>query len=119
MDNGLHIVQGNDMYLQIYDYYRNKIAFGAYKCGDRLPTYNALAEEYSVSLTTVKKAYNKLKAEGYITQSRQGSVVSEVPVKPSDALYALMEQAVNKAVASGAGEKDIITAIEKMCDRYC
>lgn len=119
MDNGLHIVQGNDMYLQIYDYYRNKIAFGAYKCGDRLPTYNALSEEYSVSLTTVKKAYNKLKAEGYIRQSRQGSIVSDVRLKPSDALFSLMEQAVDTAVASGAQHNDIVTAIEKMCDKYC
>ncbi|MFG2143845.1 GntR family transcriptional regulator [Streptomyces sp. NPDC048696] len=43
-----------------------------YELGQRLPTHNELANEFSVSLSTVQGAMDELKSEGWI-ESRQGS----------------------------------------------
>ncbi len=54
----LHITQGETMYEQIYHFYADKIAYGEYKPGDKLPTYKLLSDKFSVSISTVKRAYN-------------------------------------------------------------
>ena len=49
MNSELHIKPGKDLAPQIYEFYRNKICFGDYKPGDKLPSYKSLAEKYAVS----------------------------------------------------------------------
>lgn len=54
------------LYEQIYQYIKERIEYGQYEAGTRLPSVRALAGEVGVSKITVEQAYLQLAAEGYI-----------------------------------------------------
>ncbi|MDO4491051.1 MAG: GntR family transcriptional regulator [Lachnospiraceae bacterium] len=56
----------------IADWIKKNIEDGVWKAGDRLPTENALAEQFGVSRQTVRRALDVLKAEKVIEKT-QGS----------------------------------------------
>ena len=56
---------------QIYSAISDLILSGKLKPGDELPSIRQIAADTTVSLITVKRAYQQLEAEGYIL-SRQG-----------------------------------------------
>ena len=65
--------------IPIYQQIRNQIvqgiAQGRLAPGEKLPTVRALAEECGVNVMTVSKAYQLLKAEGYLHTDRRGGTV--------------------------------------------
>ena len=61
-------------YLQVARDIREQIASGKLKPGDKLPSFNALCEQYKVSGTVIRTAMILLKAEGAI-DGRQGKGV--------------------------------------------
>ena len=67
----------------VYQQIRNQvvaaIASGELRPGERLPTIRALAEECGINMMTVSKAYQLLKAEGYITTGRRDGAVVRLP----------------------------------------
>lgn len=63
---------GKQIYLQIYEYYRDQILSGQAQAHSSLPSTRHLARELSVSRNTVETAYQQLLAEGYL-YSRPGS----------------------------------------------
>ena len=64
------------IYRQIRDQVVLAVAQGELTPGERLPTTRALAEDAGVNVMTVSKAYQLLKAEGYlVTDRRAGAVV--------------------------------------------
>lgn len=68
--------------IPIYQQIRNQIvlgiADGQLQAGEKLPTIRALADEAGINMMTVNKAYQLLKAEGYIRADRRsGAVVCE------------------------------------------
>ncbi|WP_411759484.1 GntR family transcriptional regulator [Xanthomonas arboricola] len=54
------------MFLQLYWRYRNAIAQGWLRPGDRVPSVRSLASEVGVARGTVEKAYELLVSEGYL-----------------------------------------------------
>ncbi|TDQ55050.1 GntR family transcriptional regulator [Actinorugispora endophytica] len=62
-------------YAQIADHYRDLIATGALREGDRLPTVVDMAEKFSVSPGTAHKAVRQLRGEGLLRTTQQGTVV--------------------------------------------
>ena len=72
----------------IYQQIRNQvvvaIASGELKPGEKLPTVRALAEEAGINMMTVSKAYQLLKAEGYITTGRRDGATVRVPGAGAD-----------------------------------
>jgi GntR family transcriptional regulator/MocR family aminotransferase len=54
------------LYEKIYQYIRNEIIDGKIPTGEKLPSTRLLAENLSVSRSTVEMAYDQLLAEGYI-----------------------------------------------------
>src|ERR1700681_2456236 len=61
-----------------------KIGEGAFPPGARLPSENALAQEFGVSRTVLREAISRLKHEG-VVEGRQGSgiyVTEQAGVKP-------------------------------------
>lgn len=119
MENELHLELGKDLYPQIYSYYKNKILYGEYKAGDKLPTYSAMCNRYAVSLTTVKKAYQQLEREGYISLSLKGSFVKERGETVAEALSRCLGADIENALAFGAAKEDISAAIETILEKYC
>jgi GntR family transcriptional regulator/MocR family aminotransferase len=64
-------------YRQIYDRFRNAIASGLLKPGDRVPSVRALTRELGLARGTVDAAYSLLAAEGYIlARGQAGTIVS-------------------------------------------
>lgn len=59
------------IYEQIKNALRDEILSGKVKSGEKLPSVRAMARELSISILTVKKAYDELESEGFI-ESRQG-----------------------------------------------
>lgn len=67
------------LYLQIYEYFKEKIVSGHFKSGDRLPSKRNLAEELGLSLNTISKAYYLLEDEGFILAvERSGYFVEQL-----------------------------------------
>ena len=59
------------IYEQIKNAIRDEVLNGNLKAGEKLPSVRAMARELSISILTVKKAYDELETEGFI-ESRQG-----------------------------------------------
>ena len=59
------------IYEQIKNAIRDEVLKGNLKAGEKLPSVRNLARELSISILTVKKAYDELESEGFI-ESRQG-----------------------------------------------
>lgn len=62
------------IYRQIRDQVVLAVAQGELTPGERLPTTRALAEDAGVNVMTVSKAYQLLKAEGYLVTDRRAVV---------------------------------------------
>lgn len=68
-------------YWSLYSHIREDILSGRIKCGAKLPSKRALAQNLSVSVITVQSAYEQLLAEGYILSvERSGYFVADVNV---------------------------------------
>lgn len=67
------------IYQQIRNQVVSAIAAGELRPGEKLPTVRALAEECGINMMTASKAYQLLKAEGYITTGRRDGAVVRLP----------------------------------------
>lgn len=64
------------LYQKVFDAIEQKILNGAYKVNNKLPYEQELAEEYQVSIITIKRALSELKKQGYISRKpKQGTIV--------------------------------------------
>jgi len=67
-------------YLQLAEIFRQRIARGAWKPGDMLPSIDMLMQEFSVARVTVRQAMRLLTDEGLVSPQRgRGTVVNEHP----------------------------------------
>lgn len=65
------------IYLQLYRRFRESIAGGKLRPGDRVPSVRSLASELNLARGTVEKAYQILVSEGYfVANGAAGTVVS-------------------------------------------
>ncbi len=68
---------GAPLYLQLYRRYRDAIASGKLRPGDRVPSVRSLASELRMARGTVEAAYQMLANEGYfVARGAAGTVVS-------------------------------------------
>lgn len=69
-------------YLQIADLMRQRIARGLWPLGDKLPSLEALVEEFGVARLTVRQAMDLLAREGLVSpQQGRGTFVTAVPAR--------------------------------------
>src|ERR1700754_4304107 len=69
-------------YRQIYDRFRDAIAGGVLKPGDRIPSARALTKELGLARGTIDTAYALLAAEGYIQARGQAGTIVTPDLKP-------------------------------------
>lgn len=68
-------------YIQLSDLFRQRIQKGFWKCGDCLPSLEALAEEFNVARVTVRQAVDRLSSEGLLKPQRgRGTFVTGTPL---------------------------------------
>ena len=113
------------MYLQIIDQVRHKVAIGDWPPGTEMPSIRQLAADLSISVITVKRAYQELEQEGVIlTQPGRGSVVAQAPAEPAAQREARWEaqlqqalaQAVQAANRLGIGSAELIDRLRSAAD---
>lgn len=119
MFKSLHLVNNKkDMYMQIYDYFSNKIRFGVFKPGDKLPTYSEFINEYSVSKVTVQKAYRLLQEKGLVILSTKGTFVADQNPSTAEAIVMLFGDIIRTAKEYGTADSDILTALDTVRQRF-
>ena len=66
------------LYLQIKDTLLAQIKSGVYTCGQQIPTESALADIFSVSRVTIRKALKELEQDGLLIRHRgRGTFVAD------------------------------------------
>ena len=90
---------GRPMYLQIMDHIKTNIAAGDWPQGTKLPSIRELAVATTVSVITVKRAYQELESEGVIfTQAGKGSFVAHIDNLSQQLKEQEMEKHLIKAI---------------------
>ena len=93
---------GKPMYLQIIDQVRHKVAIGDWPPGTDMPSIRQLAADLSISVITVKRAYQDLEQEGVIlTQPGRGSIVAQTTITPATQWETELQQTLVQAVQIG------------------
>ena len=64
---------------------------GLLPAGTRLASTRSLANELGIARNTVVYAYEQLLSEGFVSASRQGSVVNDVGLLPKPALGSIKQ----------------------------
>lgn len=101
------------IYEQITDQIKAQIRSGQCKENDPLPSVRVLAKELKISVLTVKKAYDRLEAEGFaVTVHGKGSYISVsnrelLLEEQKKEVERLMETAVEKGRQCGISNEDI------------
>lgn len=114
---------GLPVYRQLMDQLRNYVASGVLAGGAQLPSIRELAKTLVVNPSTVVKAYGELEHLGVI-ESRHGRgafVAERVPKWPPaqrrERLRALAGQLAVEASQMGAGEAEILDAVQQAIGR--
>ncbi|MBP5198386.1 MAG: PLP-dependent aminotransferase family protein [Lachnospiraceae bacterium] len=94
IDKSLH----TPAYLQLYNYFVEKITSGAYPYGSKLPSKRTVAADMGLSVITVLHAFDLLCDEGY-TESRERSGIFVI-YKESDFLSSKVLPVTAKAVST-------------------
>lgn len=101
------------IYEQISGQLKDKIMHGDMKEGEILPSVRTLAKELRVSALTVKKSYDALEQEGFITTVHgKGSFVSsanqeQMLEEKKREVEADMEKAIRKGRSCGMNDQEI------------
>jgi GntR family transcriptional regulator len=105
------------IYSQIIDGFREQIAAGILKPGDKLPSVRGLAAELAINPNTIQRSYRQLELEGW-TVSIQGKgcfVSGEMSIRQREADRLLTE--FDKVVASlercGVDRRELMARLEK------
>ena len=105
------------IYQQIRDQVVAAIASGELRPGERLPTIRALAEECGINMMTASKAYQLLKAEGYITTGRRDGAVVRLPAGgPDPRSLGGVGRGVCERRVGGMGREEVLELCGKLYD---
>jgi GntR family transcriptional regulator len=115
------IINGSSMipiYEQIVEEIKSQIMDGRLKEGDGLPSVRALAKELRISALTVKKSYDFLEMEGFIsTVHGKGSYVNSVNLSVLEeenrkVIEEGFDHLIKKAYAFGLTDQEIRSLFE-------
>ena len=68
------------LYVQLADLFRQRIAKGVWKEGDKLPSLERLVAEFEVARVTVRQAVDRLTRDGLVSPQRgRGTFVTGAP----------------------------------------
>ena len=111
--NDMHIILNHSsmvpIYEQLMEQIKSDIINSSLKEGEALPSVRSLAGELRISALTVKKAYDKLEGEGFVTTIHgKGTYVTA-----SDKQLALEAR---RALAMGMSREDILETVTLLLD---
>ena len=110
------------IYEQIVDQIKMLIRNGELKENDNLPSVRTLSKELKISALTVKKAYDKLEEEGFVTTIHgKGTFVTasdkQLAVEARKrAVEEEFDKAIDKAVSVGMNQNEILELVQLLLD---
>lgn len=108
------------IYMQIRNEIIKGISIGILKNGESLPSVRQMSSMIEVNLHTINKAYNLLKAEGYVRVDRRTGVV--IDVNPREEYEAELEEKMELILAEsflmGIPKEKILELIEKNFKKF-
>ena len=117
----MHIILNHSsmvpIYEQLMEQIKSEIINTALKEGEALPSVRSLAGELRISALTVKKAYDELEEEGFVTTIHgKGTYVTasdkqlalEARQREAEADF---EKAIDRALAMGMSREDILETV--------
>lgn len=105
------------IYQQIRNQVVTAIASGELTPGEKLPTVRALAEEAGINMMTASKAYQLLKAEGYVTTGRRDGAVVRIPERgASRSTMDGLRLKICELRLTGMGKDEILALCGKIYD---
>ena len=117
----MHIILNHSsmvpIYEQLMEQIKSDIINSSLKEGEALPSVRSLAGELRISALTVKKAYDKLEEEGFVTTIHgKGTYVTasdkqlalEARQKEAEADF---EKVIDRALAMGMSREDILETV--------
>lgn len=115
----MHIILNHSSMVPIYEQLMEQIKSEIIQSnlveGEGLPSVRKLAGELRISALTVKKAYDKLEEEGFVTTIHgKGTFVTA-----SDKQLAVEEEfdkAIDKAVSVGMNQNEILELVQLLLD---
>ena len=124
--NDMHIILNHSsmvpIYEQLMEQIKSDIINSSLKEGEALPSVRSLAGELRISALTVKKAYDKLEGEGFVTTIHgKGTYVTasdkqlalEARQREAEADF---EKAIDRALAMGMSREDILETVTLLLD---
>ena len=124
--NDMHIILNHSsmvpIYEQLMEQNKSDIINSSLKEGEALPSVRSLAGELRISALTVKKAYDKLEGEGFVTTIHgKGTYVTasdkqlalEARQKEAEADF---EKVIDRALAMGMSREDILETVTLLLD---
>ena len=124
--NDMHIILNHSsmvpIYEQLMEQIKSDIINSSLKEGEALPSVRSLAGELRISALTVKKAYDKLEGEGFVTTIHgKGTYVPasdkqlalEARQKEAEADF---EKVIDRALAMGMSREDILETVTLLLD---
>ena len=124
--NDMHIILNHSsmvpIYEQLMEQIKSDIINSSLKEGEALPSVRSLAGELRISALTVKKAYDKLEGEGFVTTIHgKGTYVTasdkqlalEARQKEAEADF---EKVIDRALAMGMSREDILETVTLLLD---
>ena len=105
------------IYQQIRDQIVMGISDGRLQAGEQLPTVRALAHDMGINTMTVSKAYQILKAEGYISTDRKNGARVRREISKTEALSDAnlweLKRIISEARLAGVPKSAIIALIDE------
>ena len=105
------------IYTQIVDGYREQIAAGVLRSGEKLPSVRELAIQLSINPNTIQRSYRQLEAEGWIaTVPGKGCFVCGLPeytMEQRQELLAAFDKSVAALVHVGVTREELTQRLSK------
>ncbi|MBP3673813.1 MAG: GntR family transcriptional regulator [Oscillospiraceae bacterium] len=105
------------IYAQIVDGYREQIAAGILRPGEKLPSVRELAVQLSINPNTIQRSYRQLEAEGWIaTVPGKGCFVCGLPeytMEQKQELLAAFDKTAAALLRIGVTREEMIARIKK------
>ena len=102
---------GVPLYRQLRDQIVLGLAEGRLAPGEKLPPVRVLAEESGVNTMTVSRAYQQLKAEGYLRTDRRGG---SVLIRP-DGQRERLRLCLSELRLAGLNKDEILALCAELC----
>ena len=105
------------IYAQICDGFREQIATGCLRSGDKLPSVRELASELAINPNTIQRSYRQLEAEGWIvTVPGKGCFVCQSDAsrdREQQRWYSAFDEATTALMALGVTRENLMLRLRE------